>query len=455
MLISLFHLTLYGFVTLFSKSEIDYQFRDLTSSEGLSYNDPCRIQVFRGLMLPSRLFSLNVAFILAVFLGVALGLADLGFVNKVAYVISEVFMRLLKLVSLPIIFLSLVSTTSGMEDLKQFRFMGLRVVRYTLLTTVLAALVALGMFLMVDPVSGMEPTTLAEEVRLDKTSYVDYLLKAIPSNALKPFVDNQVIGVMMIAILLSLSILTLPKEQRFHLHSLFHGLFSAVMKMTSWIVRLMPLAVFGFIVLFIKDYRTGLDAKSIGLYLFCVVAANLIQALIVLPTLLKLKGIAPLLFAKQMFPALSVAFISKSSSATIPTAIKCATERAHISTRIAHFTLPLCTTINMNGCAAFILTTVLFVSMSQGMEWSYVEMFGWVVIATIAAVGNAGVPMGCYFLSSAILAAMNVPLNILGVILPFYALIDMIETAINVWSDSCVTAIVEREVKSAEMEAVA
>ncbi len=80
----------------------------------------------------------------------------------------------------------------------------------------------------------------------------------------------------------------------------------------------------------------------------------------------------------------------------------------------------------------------------------------WVIIATVAAVGNAGVPMGCYFISSAFLAAMGVPLNILGVILPFYALIDMFESAINVWSDSCVTAIVDTELsQTQEVEAVA
>jgi Na+/H+-dicarboxylate symporter len=102
----------------------------------------------------------------------------------------------------------------------------------------------------------------------------------------------------------------------------------------------------------------------------------------------------------------------------------------------------------MNGCAAFILTTVLFVSMSNGMVFSPAEMVGWIFIATIAAVGNAGVPMGCYFLSSAFLAAMNVPLNILGVILPFYTIIDMVETAINVWSDSCVATIVDKDFKN-------
>jgi len=104
----------------------------------------------------------------------------------------------------------------------------------------------------------------------------------------------------------------------------------------------------------------------------------------------------------------------------------------------------------MNACAAFILTTVLFVSMSNGIAFTGPEMFLWIFIATIAAIGNAGVPMGCYFLASAFLAAMNVPLNILGVILPFYTMIDMLESAINVWSDSCVAAVVDKEVAADE-----
>jgi len=152
-----------------------------------------------------------------------------------------------------------------------------------------------------------------------------------------------------------------------------------------------------------------------------------------------------------MFPALSLAFFTKSSSAALPMAIQCAEHRNGISPKVANFSLPLCTTINMNACAGFILITVLFVSMSNGMVYTLPEMAAWIFIATLAAIGNAGVPMGCYFLSSAFLAAMNVPLNILGVILPFYAMIDMLESAINVWSDSCVTAIVDKELNATEL----
>jgi Na+/H+-dicarboxylate symporter len=105
----------------------------------------------------------------------------------------------------------------------------------------------------------------------------------------------------------------------------------------------------------------------------------------------------------------------------------------------------------MNACAGFILTTVLFVSMMNGISFSLPEMIGWIFLATLAAVGNAGVPMGCYFLASAFLISLNVPLHIMGVILPFYTLLDMLETAINVWSDSCVATIVDKEVSETEL----
>ena len=99
----------------------------------------------------------------------------------------------------------------------------------------------------------------------------------------------------------------------------------------------------------------------------------------------------------------------------------------------------------MNGCAAFILITVLFVATSAGLFFSLLQMLPWILISTFAAIGNAGVPMGCFFLSSALLLGMGVPLDLLGLILPLYTFFDMLETALNVWSDSCVTAIVDKE----------
>lgn len=390
----------------------------------------------------------TILFVLATCCGLISGYINNGTVNTVAHSISDIFISLLKLVSLPIIFLSIVSTASGMESARELRTLGQKVLKYTLLTTLIAATLALTLFILLDPVRTHLQDLAAQNAQTVKVqgSYLKYIQQIIPSNIVKPFSENNVIGVLFIALLFSLAIIALPLDNRKVLHQFFSSLYAAIMKMTTWIVKLMPFAIWAFITLFIHDLHEGLEIESLALYLAAVVAANLIQGFVVLPLLLKFKKISPIKTAKGMFPALSVAFFTKSSNAALPMAMKCAEERVGISRRVAGFSLPLCTTINMNGCAAFILITVLFVSMSNGVTYTPLEMILWVFLATIAAVGNAGVPMGCYFLSSAFLAAMDVPLNILGIILPFYTIIDMIETALNVWSDSCVATIVDHEV---------
>lgn len=395
----------------------------------------------------------NQRIAIATALGLLAGYLNMPAIDTAANAISEVFINLLKLVSLPIIFLSIVSTASGMESLSEIKSIGKRVIKYTLLTTVIAASIGLLLFVLIDPVSMHLSTGTATAVpSATQGSYFAYLIKSIPSNIVQPFSENHVIGVLFIAMMFSVAILSLPSQNRAVLHSFFSSLYAAIMKITTWIVRLMPIAIWAFIALFIKDMRQGLEVKSLALYLACVIIANLVQAMVVLPLLLKFKKVSPLRLAKGMMPALSVAFFTKSSSAALPMAMRCAQENVKIAPKVANFTLPLCTTINMNACAAFILITVLFVSMSNGVLFSGPEMFLWIFIATIAAVGNAGVPMGCYFLASAFLAAMNVPLNILGIILPFYTMIDMLESAINVWSDSCVAAVVDKEVADEEAQ---
>lgn len=385
----------------------------------------------------------------AMVLGILAGYLHIPLLIQLADMISSIFIRLLQLVSLPIIFLSIVSTAGSMESLSEIKTVGRKVIALTLFTTVIAALTALGIYWTVNPVNEeiILHSSKAVQAVNSETSYLNHLVQAIPSNIIRPFLDNNVISVLFLAIILSVAILSLPLENKKNLHSLFSSLFAAVMKVTAFIVKLMPIAIWAFVTLFIRDLSHGLQVTSLGKYLFCVMAANIIQAVVVLPLLLKSQRISPWAAFKGMLPALSIAFFSKSSSAALPMAMQCAQHRLKISPKVASFSLPLCTTINMNACAAFILTTVLFVSMSNGFTYTLPEMIMWVFIATVAAVGNAGVPMGCYFLSGALLAGMNVPLNILAIILPFYSLIDMFESAINVWSDACVTAVVDKRLQ--------
>jgi Na+/H+-dicarboxylate symporter len=397
----------------------------------------------------TRCINPNIYFCAAIMLGILGGFYGAPWVFSSAEIVSELFIKLLKLVSLPIIFLSIVSTALGMENARDIKVIGFKVVKYTLLTTLLAAAIGLIIFVVVQPVQNVIVNDTAK-VAENQSGYLTYLMNAIPSNILQPFVESNVIGVLFLAVMLSVASLSLPVQNKLILQQFFSSLFAAVMKVTQWLVKLMPIAIWAFITLFIKDVKGGLEFKSLALYLSCVLTANLVQAFIVLPLLLKIRGVSPIKLAKAMMPALSVAFFTKSSSAALPMAMKCAEEKGNISRKVASFTLPLCTTINMNACAAFILITVLFVSMSNGFVYSPMAMVSWIFIATLAAIGNAGVPMGCYFLASAFLASMNVPLSIMGVILPFYAMIDMLESAINVWSDSCVAAVVNHELSEQE-----
>jgi Na+/H+-dicarboxylate symporter len=400
-----------------------------------------------------KYFTLNNLMLLSVGVGITTGWLNLQAFDITAKVVSEIIFSALKLLSVPIIFLSIVSTIAGMRSIEETKKLGFKVVKYTLLTTLLAAATGLALFLLINPVQGQAVNQAAQLQATNGPSYLTALLQMFPSNIVKTFAENNVIGVVLIAVFFGISILTLPEDNKKTLHHFFSSLFAALLKMTQFLIQLMPIGVWAFMHMFVKDLLHGsnFNLNSLFLYLVCVNSATLLQAIVVLPVILKLKGLSPLRIFKGMFSALSVAFFSKSSSATLPVAMKCCSENLHISHRVSSFSLPLCTTINMNGCATFIITTVLFVSMSNGVVYTGLDLFLWIFIATIAAIGNAGIPMGCFFLSSAFLAAMDVPLNIMGLILPIYTLMDMLETAVNVWSDGCVTALVEQEVTQSEV----
>jgi len=400
-------------------------------------------------------FNSNYWMLIACVVGVICGLVNIPAISALAHGISDVFLNLLKLISLPLIFLAILSTITSMKSLKEAKSILSKTVKYTIGTTVLAATIALGLFLLINPVGTID-TSNATQIAQDSHSYLHYLSKVIPSNPIQPFIENNVIGVAFMAAILSLAILSLPSRQKETLQPFFKSLFDALLKIAGFIIKFLPLGIFAFALLFIEGIRENSKSlKPILLYASVVIGANLVQGLIALPILLKARGISPIKHAKGMWPAITMAFFSKSSNATLPITMRCANERLNISTKTSSFTLPLCSIINMNGCAAFILTTTLFVSMSCGMTFSPLALIAWIAIASLAAIGNAGIPMGCFFLTSSLLLGMGVPLEMMGLILPLYALIDMIETALNVYSDSCITAIVDKELidqKAKEVE---
>ncbi len=388
-----------------------------------------------------------------VFLGLILGILSALFPfpgqEELANGILLLFMNALKLVSLPIIFLALLLSLIGFKETGELKWMGKNVLRYTLFTTIIAATIALVLFLIVNPAS-QKPEMVALAPIVEQGNYFTYLLQIVPSNFFQPFIEGNVIAVLFLAVIFGLVLVKTPGKEK--VLDFLKPVFAALMKLTKVICWFIPLSVWAGVVLSFKDIKSGGLISSLSLYLLVVIGANLIQGILVLPAMLKSQGYSPIKVFRAFLPALSVAFFSKSSVASIPIAIRCAEDKLGVSSKVSQFTFPICTTINMNGCAAFILTTVLYVSMCHGIVFSPFELFGWIFIATLAAVGNAGVPMGCFFLSSALLASMNVPLEMMALILPFYSVIDMVETALNVFSDACVTLSVQKRLSKRQQQ---
>ena len=388
----------------------------------------------------------NLGMILALLFGGILGFFDLSFVVNLADVISKLFINMLKLISLPMIFLAIVSTLSRMTSLSEAGILLRRILIYTVATTLIAAAIGMILFLIVQPVNLGEAVAVAVP---KQGNYLSFLMKIIPENPIQPFLENNVLGMAFLAAIFSIAILKLPKEQNNLLRDLFGALFSALLKVTSALIFLMPLGICAFTIQFVQSIKgNAAQLQQLMLYGICVIGANLIQGLIVLPLMVKLRGGSPLRIARAMFPALTMAFFTKSSNASLPLALDCAKNRLGISNKTASFSLPLCSIINMNGCAAFILITLFFVCGSQGIVFSPLQMLPWIFLASFAAIGNAGVPMGCFFLTTAFLIGMGVPVELMGIILPLYSLFDMVETALNVWSDSCITAVVDKDLKT-------
>ena len=397
-------------------------------------------------------YSVAIMYLIAISLGIFSGLSGFSFLENFGMMISDIFIKIFKCISLPIIALSLIVTLSSHGCSKGMRRLWLRTISYTVSTTIIAASVACGLYALIKPENVSLALGEPVAVQAGTTSYFTHLANIIPSNVFSPFLEYQVMGVLLIGMTIGIAIRYIKDDEpRNSIANFFKGAHGIFLVITKWVVKVIPLGLYGFITVTAMQLKSGMELKGIGKYLLVVMAANIVQGFIVLPIWLKMNNVKPFSTMRSMLPALSLAFFSKSSTGALPVTMETSEKNLGVDPKVSRFVLPLCTNINMNGCAAFIFTTVIFVMQSHGITITPMGMVTWIFIATIAAVGNAGVPMGCFFLSASLLASMNVPIAILGIILPFYSLIDMVETSLNVWSDSCVAKVVDKKEKEAAL----
>ena len=399
-------------------------------------------------------FNTPVLYALMIALGLFAGLSDVVVLKSLGLMIADIFIRIFKCISLPIIGLSIIVTLSKYRSDGMMRALWQRTITYTLTTTLVAAAVSCFLYLLIKPKSISSTTVASAAPTPDTGSYLSHVASLIPSSVFAPFLEHQVLSVLFLSMVVGIAIRFIPDEDaKMTISHFFRGAHGLFMVIIRWVIAIIPLGLFGFITASVVQFRSGAQLQGIGQYLSIIVLANLVQGFIILPLWLKSQGIRPFKTMKYMLPALSLAFFSKSSVGSLPITMETAEKNLKVKPEVSRFVLPLCTSINMNGCSAFIFTTVIYLMQNNGMELSLASMLVWVVVATIAAIGNAGVPMGCFFLSASLLASMNVPITLMGIILPFYSLIDMLETALNVWSDASVVTVVNNERELAQQTA--
>ena len=335
----------------------------------------------------------------ALVVGAILGTLSLTWLNDLMNFVATVYTRLFQFVAVPTILLAVITTLTMFGRQKDTGRIFRHAVTYTLLTTIVAAAVGLVLYNLIRP--GNLPAELIHSGRsaipadLGKETYYDHILSVIPDNVVRPLLEGNVLSLLLIAFAVGFALSKMPETEnkKVVVKGLF-GLQELLFTLIRGLIWTLPVGIVAFAAQLSAQVTAGIAAASLGRYVAVILGGNLIQFFIVLPLFLLARGLNPVRTLGRMMPAVLMALFTKSSAATLPT------------------------------------------------------MLLWLVIAVISAVGNAGVPMGCYFLSLSLMTGQGAPVGIMGIILPIYTVIDMIETAENVWSDSCVCAMTDHDIST-------
>ena len=388
----------------------------------------------------------------ALVVGAAVGMLQVGWIDTIMEFIASVYTRLFQLLAVPTIVLAVITTLSTLGGQKDSGRIFRTALKYTILTTISAAAVGLILYIIVAP--GNLPEGIAASSGLSdiseysQKSYSEHFLSVVPNNIVRPFLEGNVLSLILIAFAVGMALSRMKRTEGVEaVLKLLFGLQELLFHLIHWLIWTLPLGILAFSAQLASQMTAGVAAESLGKYILVIIGGNCIQFFVVLPLFLLSRGLNPVHVLSKMMPAVLMALFTKSSAATLPVTMETSEKRLGVSPRVARFVLPICTTINMNGCAAFILVTSLFVMQNGGIELTIPTMFLWLLLSVVSAIGNAGVPMGCFFLTLSLMTGIGAPVAIMGIILPVYTIIDMIETAENVWSDSCVAAMTDHDIK--------
>lgn len=377
-------------------------------------------------------------------------------------------MRALKMIIVPLIVTAVVAGITGLKGVEGFGRLGGKTIAFYLTSSFVAILVGLLLVNLIQPglsngkpnaeilesfektKAKADPEDIAKVEAASQREGKDFLSifsAMIPENIIEAAGDNgQMLGVIVFSILFGIAVTQLPGHMGDNVRDFFEAANEAMIIVTKWIMAVAPIGVYALILPVIHEAGLRLYVL-LGKYFFTVLLALLIHFAIILPLALRFIGkVSPMAHFKAMRPALLMAFSTASSSATLPVTMRAVQENAGVSRRVSSFTLPLGSTVNMDGTALYECVAVMFVAQVMGIELGLGSQLFIVIAALLTSVGVAGIPSASLVAILLILKNSGIPNAEVAVVtlLAVDRLLDMSRTAVNVYSDTCAAVIVGR-----------
>lgn len=381
-----------------------------------------------------------------IFIGIFCGVLVGWLVGEPALVVAEplgdMFIRLLRMIIIPLIAASLISGISSIGAGEGLGRLGLKTFIYYMTTSIMAIITGMVIMNVVSPGFGIHldlgkiPETFKETKSVWESVY-SLIQSMVPTNLVKALADGDILPLIFFCILFGIFITRLPEKGRVLFTDIFSSFFDIMMKITHLVICVAPIGIFGLITKVVAT--TGFDALGPLLeYFFCILGGLLFHAFVTLPLIIRLVGRAnPVKHYKAMSPALLTAFSTASSGATLPLTMECVEKRAGVSNKVTSFVLPMGATINMDGTALYEAAAVLFIAQTYGIHLGIVQQLVVVITALAASVATAAIPKASLATIPMIMAAIGVPFEGIAIIQVFDRILDMCRTTVNVFSDSC------------------
>ncbi len=374
-------------------------------------------------------------------------------INGIFQLLGQVFLRGIMMLVVPLVFISLVNGAANMGDVKKLGRIGIKTVGFYLTTTAIAIIIALLLGFFVRPGLGLDMSSIevVEPTINPKVPLIQILYEMVPKNPIAAMAEGNMLQIIVFAILTGVGLSLLGEKVEF-LVTLFINLNELIMKLVEIIMLFAPIGVFGLIA---KTFATVGYSGLLPLlkYIVTVYIGLIIHMFLVYGGHLKgFTNLSPMTFYKKFLPAMSVAFSTASSNATVPVSLEIAEKELGISKNIASFTIPLGATINMDGTAIMQGIAVFFIAQVYGYELSLSMIITVILTATLASIGTAGVPGAGTIMLSMVLQSIGLPIEGIGLIMGIDRLVDMGRTVTNITGDAVCTAVIAKQEGEINME---